>query len=442
MSERFVFETAVHGEGGFGKVRKGRDTELERDIAVKVLSLPAPQFSPDDIERFRREARTLAKLTHTNIPAIYDVVFKPDEFRIIFQFIPGSTLREIIKAEGACKVGEAKLWFTQVAAALDHAHQAGVIHRDVKPDNIIITPGRDAAYLVDFGIALTKEDNKRLTKTGYVIGTPGYMSPEQEAREELDETTDIYSLGVTLYEALAGKRITLGNYEDLSATNEAVSPEIDSLIRDCLLGRDKRLRSAKAFSQRLTTAFASNKPLSDILAHGRLHELAAALEQLTASELVKLPLGQRMLILEKVANVTSSNEQRLIFAAEELLEILLSRGLELPKEDYREIVAPAVDWGLGDPSLTHNRRAIRSALEGAAYNSRGDSHEVLTEELCSKLADRRWDDMPDWYLHAVRQIVSALLANPSCTSDAGKLRQVLKTVNKVQKSRQVEETLT
>lgn len=138
MSERFVFETAVHGEGGFGKVRKGRDTELEREIAVKVLNLPAPQFSPEDIERFRREARTLAKLTHTNIPAIYDVVFKPDEFRIVFQFIPGNTLREIIKAEGACKVGEAKLWFTQVAAALDHAHQAGVIHRDVKPDNIIM----------------------------------------------------------------------------------------------------------------------------------------------------------------------------------------------------------------------------------------------------------------------------------------------------------------
>ena len=436
MADRFTFETEVHGEGGFGKIHKGRDNALERDIAIKVLNLPSGKFPPEDIERFKREARTLARLTHPNIPAIFDVVFGADELRIVFQFIAGQTIREIMKIEGACKITEVKQWFIQIASALDHAHTMGVIHRDIKPENLIVTPTRDSAYVVDFGIALTKEDAKRLTKEGYVIGTPGYMSPEQEAGEELDERTDIYSLGVTLYEALAGKRITVGDYEELSAANEAISPQIDALVRDCLLLRDKRLASAKVFIQRLTTAFASNKPLSDILAHGRLHELAAALAELTATDFVKLPLGQRVLILEKVATVTTAIDQKLIFAAEELLELLLSRGIMLPKDDYREIVAPAVEWGFGSRHTTRGGQSIRVALESAAYDSRGDSHLILVEEICRKLADCDWDAKPDWFLHSVREIVSALLANPSCTNNTGDLRKILRTVNTLQNARQ------
>jgi serine/threonine protein kinase len=441
MSLRFTFETAVHGEGGFGKIRKGRDNTLERDIAIKVLDLPAGKFEADDVERFKREARTLAKLTHPNIPAIYDVVFEPNEFRIVFQFIAGKNLREVIKEEGACKIGEVKMWFTQIASALDHAHLTGVIHRDIKPENIIVTPHRDAAYLVDYGIALTKEDAKRLTKDGYVIGTPGYMSPEQEAGEDLDEKTDLYSLGITLYEALAGKRITIGQYEDLAATNEAISPQIDSLVRDCLLVRDKRLSSAKVFSQRLVTAFASNKPLSDVLAHGRLHELAAALDELTPSEFAKLPMGQRVLILEKLGSVTASNEEKLLSAAEELLELLLSRGILLPKDDYREVVTPAVDWAFGDEhSISRAGQNIRIALEKAAYESRGDSHAIIVEEVCERLSDYDWEQKPDWFLHSVREVISTLLANPSCTSSVEGLRKILRTANKIQKSRKEQAT--
>ena len=241
---------------------------------------------------------------------------------------------------------------------------------------------------------------------------------------------------MTLYETLAGKRITVGDYEELSAANEAISPQIDLLIRDCILPRDKRLPTAKSFSQRLTTAFASNKPLSDILSHGRLHELAAALDDLTATDFVKLPPGQRILILEKLADVTTSTDQRLLFASAELLELLLSRGLLLPKDDYREIVAPAVEWGFGTHSATQGGRAVRGALETAAYESRGDSHAIIVEVMCQKLSTYDWESKPDWALHSVREIVSTLLANPSCASNLDELRKILRTVNKVQGSRE------
>jgi eukaryotic-like serine/threonine-protein kinase len=198
-AERFVFEPKPHGEGGFGRVIKGRDTYLERDIAVKVLNPLMTQFSgePEYQERFRREARVLARLSHPNIPAIYDVLFGPDQFLLVFQFVEGRTLRDILEQEGAADLAKVQVWFRQVSSALDHAHAAGIVHRDVKPENIIITPDRETAYLVDWGIALSASDAKRLTDSNGWIGTPGYMSPEQQAGEDIDHRSDLYSLGVT-----------------------------------------------------------------------------------------------------------------------------------------------------------------------------------------------------------------------------------------------------
>jgi serine/threonine protein kinase len=435
MIDRFTFETGIHGEGRFGKLRKGRDHALDRDVAIRILSLPAGTFSREVAERLGREAKTLARLTHPNIPAIFDVVFQEDELRIIFEFIAGRNLRELLKTEGACSMGEVKQWFTQIASALDHAHAMHVIHRDIKPENIIVTPDRGAAYLVDFGIALTKEETNQVAGDGYMIGTPGYMSPEQEAAQELDGRTDIYSLGVTLYESLAGKRFAGGQYEELSAANEAVPPEIDALIKDCLLVREKRIQDAKTFRQRLVSALASNKPLSDVVAHGRLHELAAALEELTASEFAKLPLGRRVLILEKAATVASATDNRLIFAAGELLELLVSRGLLLPGEDYREIVRPAAEWAFGSRSATRAGQSIRAALQRAAHESRGDSHSIIVEVICSQLRDCDWQSKPDCFLHSVREIVSTLLANPSCMTNSAELRKILRGVSTLENSR-------
>jgi len=436
ISERFTFEEKVHGAGGFAKVIRGRDNVLERDIAVKILDPLATQFPEPDQERFRREARILASLSHPNIPVIHDVDFSPGRFLIIFQFIEGQTLRELIEKEGPCQITETRMWFHQIASALDHAHALGVTHRDVKPDNIIIRPDRQSACLVDFGIALSKEDARKLTESGLAIGTPGYMSPEQQAGEEVDWRTDIYSLGVTLYEALAGRRIPVGQYEELASVNEAIPPQMDDLIRDCLLPEDQRLSSAKEFSSRLAGALRPLKPLSEVLAHGRLHELANAIEEFSPTEFSKLPEGQRALILVKVLDIVASNELDLQFASERFLDLLLSRSMFLDKEEYRGIVIPAIEWGFKRKFNGEiGRETLRRALEQAAYDSRSEAHDVLKEEFAKFLKDTDFTDKEEWYLHVVRKVIQTLLANPSCTTGATKLAAILRQVNQIQRSR-------
>jgi serine/threonine protein kinase len=289
--DRFTFQPTLHGSGGFAKVVRGKDNVLDRDIAVKILNPLLTDFPEADQERFRREARFLAKMSHPNIPAIYDVHFGSGQFLIIFQFIDGQTLREIIAQGGPVQVATARQWFHQIASALEYASSLGIVHRDIKPENIIITPGRETAYLVDFGIAISTEDSKRLTGTGYVIGTQGYMSPEQQAGEPVDAASDIYSLALTMYEALAGHQMT-ALYEALSSMNETIPPQIDDLILACLEpNRAARLASPKLFSSQLAGALnLPSKPFSEVLSHGRLSELGISLEPLTASDVARLPL--------------------------------------------------------------------------------------------------------------------------------------------------------
>ena len=434
---RFTFQEAPHGAGGFAKVIKGRDNVLERDIAIKVLDPLATEFSEADQERFRREARILARLSHPNIPAIYDVDFSPGKFSLIFQFADGINLRQLIAKEGPCQVSEARRWFHQIASALEYAHSLDIIHRDVKPDNIIITPDRESAYLVDFGIALSADEAKKLTKSGFVCGTPGYMSPEQQSGEEVDRKTDIYSLGVTLYEALAGKPIPIGEYEELSVANEAIPPQIDDLIKDCLLPKDRRVESAKAFSIRLSGALRATRPLSEILAHGKLHQLSAALVELSAEDFSKLPEGQRVLILAKVTDIVASGEPNLQFASEQFLNLLLPRGLLLDKESYREIVRPSVDWAFEKPTggTFVGSPSIQRSLEQAAYTARGVAHEVLREEFVAYLTGVDLEKRENWYLQSIRDLLETLLANPSCTAGAIEMAEVLKKINRIQRAR-------
>ena len=435
--ERFSFQPSLHGAGGFAKVIKGRDNALERDIAVKVLDPLVTQFSEADQERFRREARILAKLSHPNIPAIYDVDFSDGRFMIIFQFVDGLNLREIINDSGPIQISTARIWFHQIASALEHAHGLAITHRDIKPENVIITPNRESAYLVDFGIAITAEDGKKLTKSGFVMGTAGYMSPEQQAGDPVDRRSDIYSLAVTLYETLAGNSLRAGpTYQALSTLNETIPPQIDDLILACLEERDRRLDSAKLFSSQLAGALQlPSKPLSDVLTHGRLHELSISLEALTASDTAHLPVGQRDVMLTKIIDVVGSNDANLEFPAERLLELMVTRGLFLPKDDYRDIVIPAIEWGFDRYFGSRlGKQTIREALEQAAFASRGDAHQVMMEEFTKFFSRTNFEDKPDWYLHAIRELVIALMANPSCVEGSPELKTVLRQVNKIQRS--------
>ncbi len=203
------------GAGGFAEVFRARDLRLKRDIAVKVLR-PDLGLTPGMLERFRREAETVAALRHPNIVPIYDVGEQKGIAYIVMPLIEGESLRARMERDGAMPVDEVRRILTEAASGLAAAHDAGVIHRDIKPENIMLE-GREArALLMDFGIAkavggeedtpLTEEGvAPALTSTGIIVGTPQYMSPEQACGDKsIDARTDQYSLAVVGYRMLAG----------------------------------------------------------------------------------------------------------------------------------------------------------------------------------------------------------------------------------------------
>ncbi|MBK5267888.1 MAG: Stk1 family PASTA domain-containing Ser/Thr kinase [Acidimicrobiia bacterium] len=188
--------------GGMADVWEATDTLLGRRVAIKILH---PQFATDDnfIARFRREAQSAANLSHPNIVSIFDWGEEGSLYFIVMELVEGKTLRDVIHDETGLMPRRAAEIAAEVSAALAVAHRAGLVHRDLKPANILLTPD-GTAKVTDFGIALAWNDSQQLTKTGAVIGTATYFSPEQAQGQPLDERSDLYSLGVVLYEMLTG----------------------------------------------------------------------------------------------------------------------------------------------------------------------------------------------------------------------------------------------
>ena len=194
------------GSGGMGVVYRARDEKLEREVAVKTFS-PGMLSNHEARRRFRKEALALAKLSHAHIAALYDVGQENDVDYLVMECVPGESLATRLKA-GAMTVKEATKILLQIAEALDEAHERGVVHRDLKPANVMITP-KGQAKVLDFGIAkllAAGPEETAMTTLGTqgLLGTPVYMSPEQALGKDLDERTDLWSLGVVYYEALAG----------------------------------------------------------------------------------------------------------------------------------------------------------------------------------------------------------------------------------------------
>ncbi|HAA49396.1 MAG TPA: serine/threonine protein kinase, partial [Planctomycetaceae bacterium] len=204
--DHFIIDERI-GVGGMGAVFRARDTRLGRGVALKVLS-PVQSLDSGAVQRFRNEARAAAGLDHDNIARVFYVGEDRGLHFIAFEYITGTKVRDLIAAGGPLDPADAVNYTLQIASALVHTNSVGVVHRDVKPSNIIITPtGR--AKLVDLGLARNPELNQTsedLTSDGTTLGTFDYISPEQ-ARDPrgVDVRCDIYSLGCTLYHMLTGE---------------------------------------------------------------------------------------------------------------------------------------------------------------------------------------------------------------------------------------------
>src|SRR5215470_9569795 len=201
IGERFEVLQLL-GEGGMGAVYKAHDRELERDVALKLIR-PELARNPEILQRFKHELILARQVTHRNVIRIFDLGQAEGHKYITMEYLDGRDLRSVLREKGKLPPEEAAKIVLQICRALEAAHGEGVIHRDLKPQNIMLdASGR--AYVMDFGIARSAY-LPGMTQTGALVGTPEYMSPEQAKGEKLDERSDLFSLGVILYELLVGK---------------------------------------------------------------------------------------------------------------------------------------------------------------------------------------------------------------------------------------------
>jgi eukaryotic-like serine/threonine-protein kinase len=202
IADRYELEQLV-GTGGMSSVYKAKDRLLERFVALKVLH---PHFGDDGeyVERFRREARAVAQLSHPHIVTVIDRGEDDGQQYIVFEYVDGENLKQFLERTGPLPVRRAVELVLEVAEGLSFAHDHGLVHRDVKPQNVLLTPDGDAK-VTDFGIARSLDVERGVTQTGTVLGTSNYLSPEQANGQPSTPATDVYSLGVVLYELLTGE---------------------------------------------------------------------------------------------------------------------------------------------------------------------------------------------------------------------------------------------
>src|SRR5919108_4645506 len=201
ISERYRLEEKI-GSGGMSTVYRAFDPTLERWVAIKLMHRDI-STDPDQLERFRREARAVARLNHPHIVTVIDAGEDDGAPYIVFEYVSGETVKDRIRRQGRLPVAEAVAYAIEIGRGLSCAHSHRLVHRDVKPQNVLIDPeGR--AKVTDFGIARSLEA-QGLTATGRVLGTTDYVAPEQAMGQAVDARCDVYSLGVLLYEMLTGE---------------------------------------------------------------------------------------------------------------------------------------------------------------------------------------------------------------------------------------------
>jgi eukaryotic-like serine/threonine-protein kinase len=327
LSPDFLIEREI-GRGGMGVVYRGVDVKLDRPVAIKVLPESLAD-SADVRERFLREARTAAKLSHPNIVPIY----RADDIRgvvfIVMAFVDGESLADRLASRGVLPERELLPILHDVAAALDHAHSLGVVHRDVKPENILIERATGRALVTDFGIARVAEA-KPLTATGQVLGTVHYMSPEQISGEPVDGRSDLYSLGVVAFRALTGR---------LPFDNEAASAVLVAhVVKPAPKVRDVSPDAPRALAEIIDRALAKDASARCPAGSSMASLFDEALADSRANPQIEVP------------NVISEQEARAVW----------SRAAELQAMTGTQSQVPAPKQALARPDTATDRRTLTS----------------------------------------------------------------------------------
>ncbi|MEX1100855.1 MAG: Stk1 family PASTA domain-containing Ser/Thr kinase [Actinomycetota bacterium] len=381
LNERYRLEALI-GEGGMAKVYRALDTQLDRIVAVKILK---PEFAADRsfVDRFRREAQMAAKLNHRNLVGVHDTGDEGDVHYIVMEYIEGRTLADFFAGGGRLTPMKATELVEQVAGALAYAHQQGVIHRDIKPGNIMVTR-EGGVKVTDFGIARLVTTEHTIEQTAAVLGTASYLSPEQARGEVVDERSDIYSLGCVLFEALTGRQLFSGDspvaiaYKHVneqpvapSTLNPEVTPDLDAVVMRAL---------SKNPVNRYQTANEFRHDLEALRNGGQISATPLMGAAAATTQVIRPGAGQQTAVLPP----EEEEDKKKKWIVGIIVGLIIVAGLA------------AAAWWLVSSVLDSNGSSRRAQIPtGIVGSTEEDARDQLTQAGFENVKVEREDDVPD-----------------------------------------------
>ncbi len=342
LKKRYVVLKSL-GEGGFGRVFLAEHTGLKQKHVIKVLSADSSR-STDIRNRFFQEAQVIARLKHPNIVPIMDVSESGGRPYYIMSYLEGGSLEDLLLKEKKLSVETALNLVSKLLSALSEVHKKGIIHRDIKPSNVLLDETGEP-ILIDFGIARVEESTGSKTKTGISIGTPQYMSPEQLDAKPINLTTDIYSMGILLFELLTGKSPFEGSISSLiTQHNSGVMPSLSNLLSETYLVEELQIVLQKACAkepgERFSTAWEMREAVNKILLKSR-KDTKNESEMAEKREIT--PKGSE---IQREDNHVLQNDTEKLFVKGEVKEKKLSAGSKMVKSLAMVVVLFLVGLGI------------------------------------------------------------------------------------------------